>query len=642
MGQRLSSLMSVLQKLGQSLMIPVSVLPAAGLVVAAGRALQSAGASETFINQLGRIFYSGGLAVFEQLPVIFAVGVAIGFTRGAGVAGLSAVAGYFTLTSLLKVITEIRGLELAMNTGVFGGIAIGLMTAWLYNRYHETQLHPVLGFFSGKRLVPILTVCATIVLSLGFGFAWPPVQEQINHFGLWIMDSTFGGAFYAAGKRLLIPVGLHHVFYQPFLFQFGEFTTTTGQIVHGDSARYFAGDPNAGTFMAAEFPIMLFGLPAAALAIILRAAPSKRKAIAGVMLTAALTSIITGITEPIEFAFIFVAPLLYVVHVALAFVSGFMTQIFDIHLGYTFSASLIDWVLGAFNQKNSFYLWAVVGPVIAGLYFGLFYTLIGVFNFKTPGRETDEDTADADVATAAPTAIDDLASATLVALGGPANIQNLEACITRLRVTVADPAAVDRASLKSLGAAGVFHDGGKNFQAVFGTKSDLLKERIVGRMKLANRGRAIVAPLKGRVLPLSEVPDKTFAEKILGDGLAIEPTDGLVTAPFDATVTQIFKTGHAIGLNGPEGVELLIHVGIDTVKMGGQGFKALVKNGDQVRQGDPLIEFDLNLIRSKAPSIITPVVITNSAEFHVRARATGNVDRGQSFLEIQNLPRGMQ
>lgn len=642
MGQRLSSLMSVLQKLGQSLMIPVSVLPAAGLVVAAGRALQSAGASETFINQLGRIFYSGGLAVFEQLPVIFAVGVAIGFTRGAGVAGLSAVAGYFTLTSLLKVITEIRGLELAMNTGVFGGIAIGLMTAWLYNRYHETQLHPVLGFFSGKRLVPILTVCATIVLSLGFGFAWPPVQEQINHFGLWIMDSTFGGAFYAAGKRLLIPVGLHHVFYQPFLFQFGEFTTTTGQIVHGDSARYFAGDPNAGTFMAAEFPIMLFGLPAAALAIVLRAAPSKRKAIAGVMLTAALTSIITGITEPIEFAFIFVAPLLYVVHVALAFVSGFMTQIFDIHLGYTFSASLIDWVLGAFNQKNSFYLWAVVGPVIAGLYFGLFYTLIGVFNFKTPGRETDEDTADADVATPAPPAIDDLAAATLVALGGPANIQNLEACITRLRVTVADPAAVDRASLKSLGAAGVFHDGGKNFQAVFGTKSDLLKERIVGRMKLANRGRAIVAPLKGRVLPLSEVPDKTFAEKILGDGLAIEPTDGLVTAPFDATVTQIFKTGHAIGLNGPEGVELLIHVGIDTVKMGGQGFKALVKNGDQVRQGDPLIEFDLNLIRSKAPSIITPVVITNSAEFHVRARATGNVDRGQSFLEIQNLPRGMQ
>lgn len=640
MSTRISSIMSVLQKLGQSLMIPVSVLPAAGLVVAAGRALQSAGDPSSFAHQLGRIFYSGGLAVFEQLPVIFAVGVAIGFTRGAGVAGLSAVAGYFTLTSLLKVITEIRGLELAMNTGVFGGIAVGLMTAWLYNRYHETQLHPVLGFFSGKRLVPILTVCATIVLSLAFGFAWPPVQEQINHFGLWIMDSSFGGAFYAAGKRLLIPVGLHHVFYQPFLFQFGEFTTATGQLVHGDSARYFAGDPTAGTFMASEFPIMLFGLPAAALAIVLRAAPAKRKAIAGVMLTAALTSIITGITEPIEFAFIFVAPLLYVVHVGLAFGSGFLTQLFDIHLGYTFSASLIDWVLGSFNQKNSFYLWAVVGPIMAGLYFGLFYTLIGVFDFKTPGREADDELEADDTAAVPVTAIDDLAASTLVALGGAANLHAIDACITRLRVTVNEPTKVDRPLLKKLGAAGVFHDGGKNFQVVFGTKSDLLKERILGRMKAASRGRSVLAPLKGRVLPLSEVPDKTFSDKILGDGLAIEPVDGLVTAPFDATVTQIFKTGHAIGLNGPEGIELLIHVGIDTVKLGGQGFKALVKNGDQVRQGDPLIEFDLDFVRGKAPSIITPVVITNSADYHVRTRATGQVERGQSFLEIQNLPRG--
>lgn len=640
MGRQMSSLMSLLQKLGQSLMIPVSVLPAAGLVVAAGRGLQAVGAPESLIFQLGQIFYAGGLAVFEQLPVIFAVGVAIGFSRGAGVAGLAAVAGYFTLTSLLRVITEIRGLELAMNTGVFGGIAVGLMAAWLYNRYHETQLHPVLGFFSGKRLVPILTVCATLGLSLLFGFAWPPVQDGINQFGTWIMETQYGGAFYAAGKRLLIPVGLHHVFYQPFLFQFGEFTTATGQIVHGDSARYFAGDPTAGRFMASEFPIMLFGLPAAALAIILRAAPEKRKAIAGVMLSAGLTSIITGITEPIEFAFIFVAPLLYVVHVGLAFTSGFLTQAFDIHLGYTFSASLIDWVLGSFNQKNSFYLWAVVGPVMAGLYFSIFYSLIGVFNFKTPGRE-DSETTTSLAPQRAPHAVDELAEKILTALGGSANIRSLDACITRLRVTVMNPESIQNDQIRSLGAAGVFNDGRGNLQAVFGTRSELLKDRILTLMaKVPASTPRIASPAKGRIVPLEQVPDRTFADRILGEGLAIEPEEGLITSPFDGTVTQIFKTGHAIGLNGPDGIELLIHVGIDTVKMGGQGFKALVKNGDHVRLGDPLIEFDLEMIRAKAPSVVTPIVITNSDSFHVRSRAEGPIERGQSLLEIQTLPRG--
>lgn len=258
---------------------------------------------------------------------------------------------------------------MAINTGVFGGIIMGLVTANIYNRFHQIQLPAVLGFFSGKRAVPIITAVAAFGVAVLLGFVWPPIQAGIHSFGNSMMSSDLGPAFYAAGKRLLIPVGLHHVYYPPFLFQFGEFMTQAGQVVHGESARYFAGDPSAGRFMASEFPLMLFGLPAAALAMVLAAPKARRKAVGGVMLTAALTSIITGITEPIEFAFIFVAPLLYILHVVLAFGSGLLTSAFDIHLGYTFSASVIDFIIGYFNQKNSMMLFAVVGPIIAATYF---------------------------------------------------------------------------------------------------------------------------------------------------------------------------------------------------------------------------------------------------------------------------------
>ncbi|MBX3041004.1 MAG: glucose PTS transporter subunit IIA [Bdellovibrionaceae bacterium] len=637
MKNRFSGTMSVMQKLGQSLMIPVSVLPAAGLVVALGRALQNMAESSSLIYQAGQIFYSGGLAVFEQLPVIFAVGVAIGFARGSGIAALSAVAGFFTLTSLLKVFGDIRGLEVAINTGVFGGIVIGWVAAVLYNRYHETQLPAVLGFFSGKRLVPILTIFATLVISFAFALVWPPVQSGIGHFGEWVMSSNFGGAFYAAGKRLLIPVGLHHVYYQPFMFQFGEFVTATGQIVHGDSPRYYAGDPSAGVFLASEFPIMLFGLPAAALAMVLRAIPSRRKAIWGVMLSAALTSILTGITEPIEFAFIFVAPILYVAHVALAFLAGFLTQLFDIHLGYTFSASLIDFVLGYFNQKNSMYLWLVVGPIMAALYFVVFYTAIGFLDLKTPGR-SEEIEDDPNEIKSTVKADSTMAASVLAALGGASNLTSLEACITRLRVAVSEPSKVDQEQLKKLGAVGIFHDGKANFQIVYGTKSDLIKEQIARLIRAepaAVKGLQIRAPLAGRIVPLDQVPDKTFSQKILGEGVAIEPTSGRVVAPFDGTVEQIFKTAHAVGLTNSEGVEVLIHIGIDTVKLGGEGFKAFVKAGETVKAGQTLIEFDLEGIRAKAPSVVTPIVITNTADFPPKGlKNSGAVASGDLLFEV--------
>ncbi len=622
-------------------MVPVSVLPAAGLLVALGRMIHkmSEDAAGTVTNvgvhAVGEVFYSGGLSIFEQLPVIFAVGVAIGFTGGAGIAGLAAVVGYFTLASVLKVIGTVRGLEMAINTGVFGGIIIGLMTASLYKRFYQTRLNPILGFFAGKRLVPIVTAAASIFLGILLGFIWPPIQTGINHFGTWSMNSEFGPAFFAAVKRALIPVGLHHVYYPPFLYQFGEFVASNGKVVHGETARYFAGDPTAGKFMGAEFAFMLYGLPAAAFAIYLRAKKEKRKAVGGMMLAAALTAIITGISEPIEFAFIFVAPVLYIFHILAAFVSGWLTSALDVHMGYTFSASLIDCFLGFFNAKNSSRLFLIVGPITALVYFSAFYFAIGLLDLKTPGREDTTDDAEG-----GPVSTSDKAKEVLKALGGAMNIVNLDACITRLRLSVKNAGSVDIARLKALGAAGVMNAGGGNLQVVFGTESDLLKEEIkavMARGDVAPAGSQLKSPLKGKIIALSAVPDETFSQGILGEGVAIDPSEGLVTAPCDATVAQVFRTQHAIGLVSKDGAEILIHVGIDTVKMNGRGFEALVKQGDQVKTGQKLLKFDLELVRKEAKSTITPVVITNTADFKsVKVSAkSGTVSGSDTLITIE-------
>ncbi len=603
-----SKLFSILQKVGQSLMIPVSVLPAAGLLVALGRILKDNSEAASIAHKLGEVFFSGGLAIFEQLPVIFAMGVAVGFTQGAGVAALAAGAGYFTLFNVLKVISGFSPDVMAINTGVFGGIASGGLSAFIYNRYHMTTLHPVFGFFSGKRLVPILASASCLVLGLVLGVCWPPIQAGIHSVGLMALNSEFGPAMYAAGKRLLIPLGLHHVYYPPFLFEFGEFINAAGQTLKGDSARYFGGDPSAGKFMASEFPIMLFGLPMAALAMILRAKPDRRKAIAGIMISAALTSIITGITEPIEFAFLFVAPVLYVFHVGLAFLAGILTYQFDIHLGYTFSASLIDFVLGFFNQKNSMSFWLIVGPVIGALYFGVFYTLIPLLNLKTPGRETEEDAA-FDHALKSPTQTN-RSIEILAALGGAGNIQSIDACITRLRLQVKSPELVNKDALKRQGCSGVMMTG-KNVQAIFGVQSDQIKDEIKGLMSRKTK-TAFLNPIEGEILPIESTPDETFSRKILGDGYLIKPSRGLVVAPFDAEVMHFFPTKHAIALKNSDDVEVLIHVGIDTVKMNGKGFKGFVNVGDQVKQGQKLMEFDLVLVKADAKSELTPVVFTNA------------------------------
>jgi PTS system glucose-specific IIC component len=616
---------STLQKVGQSLMVPVSVLPAAGLLVAFGRILKDLDKNSSFV---GQVLYSGGLAIFEQLPLIFAIGVAIGFTGGAGIAGLAAAVGYFTMINILKIVSDTEKLNLAINTGVFGGIIIGLLAAQICNRFQNVKLPQILGFFSGKRFVPILMTAASFALALILGYIWPPIQKEIYEFGNSVINSDFGPAFYAAGKRLLIPVGLHHVYYPPFLYEFGEFITSTGQVIKGESARYFAGDTSAGRIMASEFPIMLFGLPAAAFAMFLAAPKEKRKLVGGVMLSAALTSILTGITEPIEFAFIFVAPLLFVLHVGFAFVAGLLTAHYDLHLGYTFSASLIDYALGYFNQKNSSYLFLLIGPAIAILYFSSFYTLIRFFKYQTPGREIENGAVLKDKPKESSKS--ELAAKVLSALGGKQNIESLDACITRLRVVVKNASKVKVASLKNLGAAGVM-ESGKNIQAIFGVESDFLKEAI----KISMTKSTFLSPANGKVLKLSEVPDKTFAENILGEGFAIEPNEGVIYAPCSGQIMNVFPTKHAIGILSEDGLEVLVHVGIDTVRMKGEGFQSFVAEGDQVTAGDKLIEFNLELVRQRATSVITPIIITNMEMLEsLKILQEGPVTAKQSVLEV--------
>lgn len=608
---------SVLQKIGKSLMLPVSVLPAAGLLLRFGQ--------NDLLGRFGPIFQNlatAGDAIFANLSFIFAVGVAIGFSGGEAVAALAAVIGQLILQAVLVATGQRLGISIDM--GVFGGIMIGLIAAILYKKFHDIKLPQVLGFFGGKRFVPIITSVFSLIFAVIGASIWPFIQTKINIFAHWASSSILGPAFYAAGKRLLIPLGLHHMYYPPFLYQFGEFTSN-GVKYLGDTARYFHGDPTAGFFMAAEYPILMFGLPAAALAMILAAKKENRKKISGMMISAAFVAFLTGITEPIEFSFIFVAPILFVFHVAAAFLSGLITSFLKIRLGYTFSASFIDYVLGFKFAGRPWLIW-IVGLGFFILYFVVFYFTIKFLNIHTPGRE-DEDLSDNKKFENIKGS--EKAKAVLLAIGGKDNIEVLDACITRLRLTLKDPSVIDKSTLKALGAAGVF-ESGNNVQAIFGTEAEKIKDEIKSIIasgedisssedldKLTNydsseedknnlknnqninNSQILSSPLSGKILDLSEVPDETFASKLMGDGIAIEPTSGIITSPVDGTVAQLFWTNHALGIITDSGIELLIHVGIDTVKMEGRGFKAFVSQGDKVKAGDKLLEVDLDLVKKK-------------------------------------------
>jgi glucose-specific phosphotransferase system IIA component len=633
MSKKAKGTFALLQKVGKSLMLPVSVLPAAGLMVALSRIIeQLAGeqilANNMILNAFVQILFSGGLVVFENLPLIFAVGVAIGFTAGEAVSGLASLVGYVVLTKVLEVVSNVQNLEDPINMGVFGGIIIGLVSAKVFKRYFKTELHPVLGFFAGKRLVPIMMVIFSILLGIVFGFIWPPIQNAINALGQIAIDAQIGnfrlgGAIYAFGNRALIPTGLHHVFKTPFTIQFGQYVNPeTGEVFVGEIARFFAGDPTAGAITAAEYPLKIFGLPAAAFAIYLTSLKKNKKAIGGVMLTAALTSIITGITEPIEFAFMFVAPVLYLAHIILAFVGGLLMNMAGVRLTETFTSSLIDYVvsISTGNAGNPFML-IPIGLVIGALYFAAFYFLIIKLDLKTPGR--DENNSEVKEYSVSQKALE-----VLKALGGSENIKHIDACITRLRLELNDTAKLDKNMLKSLGSAGVMEAGGGSVQVIFGTQAEGLKDEIKAAMENPDRisvfeseeeekniaviGHTVIkSPARGKRIDLKDVPDALFANKMIGDGFAVYPESKEICSPVDGKIVHIFDTNHAVGLKTDDGLEVLVHIGIDTVKLKGEGFKRIASIGQKVKVGDILIECDLEYLKENAKSIITPVVITN-------------------------------
>ncbi len=673
-----------LQRIGKALMLPVAILPAAGLLLAIGTAIQGEALQHYLpfiqnggVQNVAKLMTAAGSIIFENLPMIFALGVAIGLAGGDGVAAIAAFVGYIIMNKTMgdflqvtpKNVTDpasgyasILGIP-TLQTGVFGGIIIGALAAWCYNKFYNINLPSYLGFFAGKRFVPIMMATTSFILAFPMALIWPTIQSGLNAFSTGLLDSNTGVAVFLFGfiKRLLIPFGLHHIFHAPFWFEFGSWKNAAGEIIHGDQRIFIeqireGADLTAGKFMQGEFPVMMFGLPAAALAIYHTAKPENKKVVAGLMGSAALTSFLTGITEPLEFSFLFVAPLLFFIHAVLDGLSFLTLYLLDVHLGYTFSGGFIDYVLlGVLPNKTQWWLVIPVGLVYAVIYYFVFRFLIVKLKYKTPGREDKQSQAVTASATELPYAV-------LEAMGGKANIKHLDACITRLRVEVNDKSKVDVPGLKDLGASGVL-EVGNNMQAIFGPKSDQIKHEmqqimngqvvenpttmeddkdetvVVAEDKSATSelSHIVHAPLTGEVTPLSEVPDQVFSEKMMGDGIAIKPSQGEVRAPFNGKIQMIFPTKHAIGLVSDSGLELLIHIGLDTVKLNGEGFTLHVEEGQEVKQGDLLINFDLDYIRNHAKSDITPIIVTqgNITNLDFKQGEHGNISFGDQLFEAK-------
>ncbi|WP_420833058.1 glucose-specific PTS transporter subunit IIBC [Shimazuella soli] len=645
-------------------MLPVAILPAAGILLGVGTALQNPtliqfipALNSTWIQLVSNVLSSAGDIIFSNLSLLFAVGVAVGLA-GDGVAALAAIVGYLimnkTMSTILLATHQLDPAKIANNpafanvlgiptlqTGVFGGIIVGALAAIMFNRYYKIELPSYLGFFAGKRFVPIVTGFFAVILGVLLIFIWPPIQHALNAFSTNMVNAnlTLSAFVFGVIERSLIPFGLHHIFYAPFWFEFGTYVTKAGQVVHGDQNIFFAQLKDgvkltAGTFMVGKFPFMMFGLPAAALAMYHEARPEHKKYVAGIMGSAALTSFLTGITEPIEFTFLFVAPVLFAIHAVFAGLSFMVMQLLNVKIGMTFSGGVIDYLLfGVLQNRTAWWLVIPVGLVFAVIYYFGFRFAIRKFDLKTPGREDPKEENNPSTAKAV-TGKNELPVQVLAALGGKENITHLDACITRLRVSVHDAKDVDKDRLKKLGAAGVL-EVGNNIQAIFGPKSDTLK----GQIQEVMEGRApanpinseeiadtmttepvegkldeFVAPIEGKVVPLSEVPDQVFSQKMMGDGFAIVPSNGKIVAPCDGKIETLFPTKHAIGITSTTGHEILIHIGIDTVELKGEGFTAYVSQGDQVKKGQHLLDVDLDLLKQKAPSTITPIIFTNLKE----------------------------
>jgi glucose PTS system EIICB or EIICBA component len=517
-----SGAFSYLQKIGKCMMLPVSVLPVAGILLGVGSA------NFPWLPQsVSQVMAQSGGAIFSNLPLLFAIGVAIGLTDNDGVAALASTVGFAVFLATMGVSAKLRGIETATNmgiptidTGVFGGIIVGLIAASVFSRFYKVRLPDYLGFFAGKRSVPIITAFAVIVAGVILSFVWPPIGNAINVFSNWAVHGQPVLAFFIYGvvERALIPFGLHHVWNVPFFFQAGQFVDpSTGQTVRGEIARFIAGDPTAG-HMAGGYLFKMWGLPAAAAAITLAARPENRAKIGGIMMSAALTAFLTGITEPLEFAFLFVAPVLYVIHALLAGVAYAVCILLGIKHGFTFSHGLIDYVVLFPKSTNALWLF-VLGPIWGVLYFGVFSFLIRKLNLPTPGREAVEEAAVVHSAGG-----DEFALQIVRALGGRSNIVNLDACITRLRVKLKDSSKVSADKLKALGAAGVVMVG-DGVQAIFGTRSDVLKTEVGDYLKTAGpEADEVEAPSPVKAPPQAGIQPK------LRDPLAPEKAQAMINA----------------------------------------------------------------------------------------------------------------
>lgn len=679
-------LFGVLQKVGKALMLPVAILPAAGILLAFGNALQNPTLielapffSNSGVVMVASVMENAGDIIFSNLALLFAVGVAVGLAGGEGVAGLAAIIGYLIMNVTMgtalgidaaalegsKEYASVLGIP-TLATGVFGGIIVGIVAAYAYNKFFEIELPSYLGFFAGKRFVPIATALFSLILGLIMIVIWPPIQHGLNTFSESMLGAnlTLSAFIFGVIERSLIPFGLHHIFYSPFWFEFGSYTPLSGGApVKGDQAIFMAqikdGVQNltAGTFMVGKFPFMMFGLPAAALAIYHEARPERKAIVGGLMASAALTSFLTGITEPLEFSFLFVAPVLFGIHAVFAGLSFMTMELLNVKVGMTFSGGLIDYILfGLINPQTNAWIIIPVGLVFAVIYYFGFRFAIRKFNLKTPGREDEVEEEGGKSASTS-----DLPYEVLEAMGGQENIAHLDACITRLRVSVNDIKEVDKDRLKKLGAAGVL-EVGNNIQAIFGPRSETIKgqmrdimsgkrprpaaqpsmeKEVSQQIEDVNPGAlqgkdaadvadSFVAPIKGELVPITEVPDPVFSGKMMGDGFAIIPSEGTVVSPVDGKIVNLFPTKHAIGILADSGREILIHFGIDTVKLKGEGFEALVAENDQVTKGQPLLKVDLEYIKENATSTITPIVFTNLAEGEfVQIDKQGNVELKQ-------------
>lgn len=699
-------LFSLLQRIGQSFMLPIALLPIAGIFLGIGSSLTNTNMLAAYHLKglmgpgtapyiLFSLLNSAGSIIFDNLPILFAVGVAIGMARSEkAIAALSSIVAFFVMHStigslitytgrshsfLTGATTEIVGIT-SLQMGVFGGIIVGLGVAALHNRFYKIELPKVFSFFGGTHFIPIISAITYVGIGILMFYIWPPIQILINDAGKLVLMSGYGGTFvYGLLERALIPFGLHHVFYMPFWqTAVGGRELVNGQLIEGAQNIFFAelASPDtshfsvaATRFMSGKFPLMMFGLPGAALAMYTCARPENKKAVGSLLLSAAISSAVTGITEPLEFAFLFVAPPLYVIHCAFAGLSYMLMHMLNVGIGMTFSGGFLDFFLFGILQGNTKTSWLHVIPVSILyfiVYFIVFRVMILKFNYQTPGHEKDN---------AAPVNnADNKSQQILDGLGGLENISDLSCCATRLRVTLHRPSKLNKEKLLATGAAAVVANG-DGVQVVYGPEvtviharlQDYIAQIISASSSTADNSAAVpttsaevsnpavsaeakdsdnlsvadaitdivYAPCNGTVIPLKEINDGVFSEGYIGEGLAIEPVDGSFYAPFDCSVAMVFDTHHAIALHTANDTELILHVGLDTVKLNGQHLEVFVQEGQEIQKGDLILRADLEGIQSAGCRTVTPVIITGAGGAEsVELLKTGPVHIGDAVLKV--------